>query len=83
MGRSKYRANNSTDERLSVCAWNEKRDCVSLRKREACKCKYKGRERGEGHIERCCNLASMKQQYREDNEENEGKRPKSKKKPCC
>lgn len=26
MGRSKYRANNSTDERLSICARDEKRD---------------------------------------------------------
>jgi hypothetical protein len=59
MGRSKYRANNSTDERLNVCARDEKRDCGSLREREACKCKSKDRERGKGHIEVCRVLTTI------------------------
>ncbi len=80
MGRSKYRSNNSTDERLSVCAWDKKRDCGSLRKREACKCKSKNRERGNAHIEWCCSLTMMKQQYREDNEDERLKAKKKKKK---
>lgn len=62
MGRSKYRANNSSDERLNVCARDEKRDCGSLREREACKCKSKEREGGKGHIEVCCGLTTMKRQ---------------------
>jgi hypothetical protein len=63
MGRNTYRADDSPDEGLSVCAWDEKRDCGSLCEREACKCESKGRERGKRHIERCCGLTTTKRQY--------------------